>query len=85
LFEEPNEEEWSPGPSGRMRLNDLVARLDRSLGRLDLDVRELRSEFQSEVSGLRAELRSEMLALRRDGMVATAAIVAAIVGTGVLT
>jgi uncharacterized protein YlxW (UPF0749 family) len=52
------------------RLNDLVERLDKTLDRLDQDVRELRSELS---------------ALRRDGMVATAALVAAIIGTGVLT
>jgi hypothetical protein len=56
------------------RLNDLVERLDKTLDRLDQDVRELR-----------AELRSEVSALRRDGMVATAALIAAIIGTGVLT
>ena len=52
------------------RLNDLVERLDKTLDRLDQDVRELRSELS---------------ALRRHGMVATAALVAAIIGTGVLT
>jgi hypothetical protein len=56
------------------RLNDLVERLDKTLERLDQDVRELR-----------AELRTEVAALRRDGMVATVALIAAIVGTGVLT
>jgi hypothetical protein len=56
------------------RLNDLVERLDKTLDRLDQDVRELRSELRSEVS-----------ALRRDGMLATAALVAAIIGTGTLT
>jgi chaperonin cofactor prefoldin len=63
------------------RLNDLVERLDRSLERLDRDVRELRSEMRE----LRSELRSEVSAIRRDGMVATAALVAAIIGTGILT
>jgi hypothetical protein len=58
-------------------LNDLVERLDRSLERLDQDVRELRGEMR--------ELRGEMSALRRDGMVATVALVAAIIGTGILT
>ena len=52
------------------RLNDLVERLDKTLDQLDQDVRELRSEVS---------------ALRRDGMLATAALVAAIIGTGVLT
>jgi hypothetical protein len=52
------------------RLNDLVERLDRSLERLDRDVRELRTELS---------------ALRRDGMLATAALIAAIIGTGILT
>ena len=56
------------------RLNDLVERLDKTLDRLDRDVRALREE-----------LRSEIAAVRRDGAVATVAIVAAIVGTGVLT
>jgi hypothetical protein len=56
------------------RLNDLVERLDKTLERLDQDLRELR-----------AELRTEVAALRRDGMVATVALIAAIVGTGVLT
>jgi hypothetical protein len=56
------------------RLNDLVERLDKTLERLDQDVRELR-----------AELRTEVAALRRDGIVATVALIAAIVGTGVLT
>ena len=56
------------------RLNDLVERLDKTLDRLDQDVRDLRSELRSEVS-----------ALRRDGMLATAALVAAIIGTGILT
>jgi hypothetical protein len=55
------------------RLNDLVERLDKTLDRLDRDVRALREE-----------LRSEIGAVRRDGAVATVAIVAAIVGTGVL-
>jgi phage shock protein A len=59
------------------RLNDLVERLDRSLERLDRDVRELRTEIR--------ELRGEVSAIRRDGMVATAALVAAIIGTGILT
>ena len=59
------------------RLNDLVERLDRSLERLDQDVRELRSEMR--------ELRGEVSALRRDGTVATVALVAAIIGTGILT
>jgi len=55
-------------------LNDLVERLDKTLDRLDRDVRALREE-----------LRSEIAAVRRDGAIATVAIVAAIVGTGVLT
>ena len=55
-------------------MNDLVERLDKTLERLDQDLRELR-----------AELRTEVAALRRDGMVATVALIAAIVGTGVLT
>jgi len=45
----------------------------------------LRSEMHSEISGLRSEMRDEVRALRRDGVLATAALVAAIVGTGVLT
>jgi predicted RNase H-like nuclease (RuvC/YqgF family) len=59
------------------RLNDLVERLDRSLERLDQDVRKLRSEMR--------ELRGEVSALRRDGPVATMPLVAAIIGTGILT
>jgi hypothetical protein len=52
------------------RLNDLVERLDKSLERLEQGQRDLRAEMRE---------------LRRDGMLATVAIVAAIVGTGVLT
>jgi hypothetical protein len=86
LSAESNEGEWSPRPSGRMLvLSDLGERLDRTLDRLDRDVRELRVELRSEVSALRSELHSELAALRRDGMVATAALVAAVIGTGVLT
>jgi hypothetical protein len=48
----------------------MEARLDKTLDRLEESVR-----------GLRAELST----LRRDGTLATAAIVAAIVGTGILT
>jgi hypothetical protein len=59
------------------RLNDLVERLDRSLERLEQSQRDLRTEMR--------ELRSEVSAIRRDGMVATAALVAAIIGTGILT
>jgi hypothetical protein len=66
-------------------LNDLVERLEKTLDRLDRDVRALREELRSEIAGLRGELRSEIAAVRRDGAVATVAIVAAIVGTGVLT
>jgi hypothetical protein len=55
-------------------LNDLVERLDKTLERLEQGQRDLRSELRSEVS-----------ALRRDGLVATVAIVAAIIGTGALT
>jgi hypothetical protein len=39
----------------------------------------------SEMRELRSEVRSEVPAIRRDGMVATAALVAAIIGTGILT
>jgi hypothetical protein len=49
---------------------------------------ELRSslaELRSEIRALRAEFRGELAAVRRDGMIATTAIVAAIVGTGVLS
>jgi hypothetical protein len=67
------------------RLNDLVERLDRTLERLEQGQRELRVELCGEVSSLRSELRAELSALRRDGMVATVAIIAAIVGTGALT
>jgi hypothetical protein len=56
------------------RLNDLVERLDKSLERLEQGQRDLRSELRSEVS-----------AIRRDGMVATVVLVAAIIGTGILT
>jgi hypothetical protein len=56
------------------RLNDLVERLDKTLDRLEQGQRDLR-----------IELRSELSAIRRDGMVATAALVAAIIGTGILT
>jgi phage shock protein A len=59
------------------RLNDLVERLDRNMERLDQGLRDLRGEM--------LELRREMSELRRDGVLATAALVAAIVGTGVLT
>jgi hypothetical protein len=62
------------------RLNDLMERLDRSLERLEQGQRDLRSEMRE----LRSELRSEVSALRRDGMVATAALVAAIIGTGMV-
>jgi hypothetical protein len=51
------------------RLNDLVERLDKTLDRLEQGQRDL---------------RAEVAALRRDGMLATAALVAAIIGTGVL-
>ena len=61
--------EWTDG-----RLNDLVERLDKTLERLEQGQRDLRSELRSEVS-----------ALRRDGLVATVAIVAAIIGTSALT
>jgi hypothetical protein len=67
------------------RLNDLVERLDRTLERLEQGQRELRLELRGEVSSLRSELRAELSALRRGGMVAAVAIVAAIVGTGALT
>jgi hypothetical protein len=63
------------------RLNDLVERVDQSLDRLEQGQRDLRAEMRE----LRSELRSEVAALRRDGMVATVALIAAIVGTGVLT
>jgi hypothetical protein len=66
------------------RLNDLVERLDRTLERLEQGQRELRVELRGEVSSLRSELQTEVSALRRDGMVATVAIIAAIVGTGAL-
>jgi hypothetical protein len=45
----------------------------------------LRVELRGEVSSLRSDLRAELSALRRDGMVATVAIIAAIVGTGAVT
>jgi hypothetical protein len=45
----------------------------------------MRVELRGEVSSLRSELRADVSALRRDGMVATVAIIAAIVGTGALT
>jgi hypothetical protein len=51
-------------------LNDLVERLDKTLDRLEQGQRDLRSEVS---------------AIRRDGMVATAALLAAIIGTGILT
>ena len=63
------------------RLSDLVQRLDKSLERLEQGQRDLRSEMRE----LRSELRAKVSALRRDGMVATAALVAAIIGTGILT
>jgi uncharacterized coiled-coil DUF342 family protein len=63
------------------RLNDLVERLDMNMERLDEGLRDLRSELRAEIR----ELRSEIRELRRDGVLATAALVAAIVGTGVLT
>jgi hypothetical protein len=49
---------------------DLVERLDKTLDRLEQGQRDLRSEVS---------------AIRRDGMIATAALVAAIIGTGILT
>lgn len=52
------------------RLDDLVNRLADSLDGIDADIRELRVE----VSGA-----------RRDGLFVALAIVAAIIGTGVLT
>jgi len=52
------------------RLNDLVERLDKTLERLEQGQRDLRAEMRE---------------LRRDGMLATAALVAAIIGTGILT
>jgi hypothetical protein len=63
------------------RLNDLVERLARTLERLEHGQRELRVELRGEVSSLRSELRAEVSALRRDGIVATLAIIAAIVLT----
>jgi hypothetical protein len=63
------------------RLNDLVERLDKTLERLEQGQRELRVELRTEIAAVRAEMRE----LRRDGMVATVALIAAIVGTGVLT
>jgi hypothetical protein len=67
------------------RLSDFVERLDRTLERLEQGQRELRVELRGEVSSLRSDLRAELSALRRDGMVATVAIIAAIVGTGAVT
>jgi hypothetical protein len=74
------------------RLNDLVERLDMTMGRLHEGLRDLRSEMlelrsdmRRDMSELRSEIRSEIRELRRDGVLATAALVAAIVGTGVLT
>jgi hypothetical protein len=66
------------------RLNDLVERLDKSPERLDRDVRELRSEVR-EFRGEMRELRTGVSVIRRDGMVTTVALVAAIIGTGILT
>lgn len=63
------------------RLNDLVERLDKTLERLEQGQRELRAELRGEILAVRAEMRE----LRRDGMLATVALIAAIVGTGVLT
>jgi hypothetical protein len=63
------------------RLNDLVERLDKTLERLEQGQRELRAELRGEISAVRSEMRE----LRRDGMLATVALIAAIVGTGVLT
>jgi hypothetical protein len=62
-------------------LNDLVERLDKSLERLEQSQRDLSTEMRE----LRTELRSEVSSIRRDGMVATTALVAAIIGTGILT
>jgi hypothetical protein len=74
------------------RLNDLVERVDMNMKRLDEGLRdlrgemlELRSELRAEIRELRSEMRGEIRELRRDGVLATAALVAAIVGTGVLT
>jgi hypothetical protein len=52
------------------RLNDLVERLDKSLEGLE------QCQF---------DLRREMHALRRDLRVATAVLLAVIIGTGILT
>ena len=59
------------------RLNDLVERLDRNMERLHEGLLYLRSEM--------LEMRGEMSELRRHGVLATVALVAAIVSTGVLT
>jgi hypothetical protein len=73
-------------------LNDLVERVDKSLERLEqgqrdlcAEMRDLRAALRTEMRELRDELRNEISALRRDGTVTTVAIVAAIVGTGLLT
>jgi hypothetical protein len=63
------------------RLNDLVERLDRNMERLHEGLRDLRGEMLE----MRREMRGEISELRRHGVLATVALVAAIVGTGVLT
>lgn len=52
------------------RLDDLVERLATNFDRLDHDVRELRGEVRS---------------LQKGGLAAAVAIIAAIIGTGILT
>jgi hypothetical protein len=80
-------------------LRDLRAEMRALRGEMRSEIGGLRREMRGEVGGLRGEmgglgselrteiggLRTEIRELRRDGVLATAALLAAIVGTGVLT
>jgi hypothetical protein len=81
------------------RIDKHLESLDIGVRDLRGEMRALRSELRGEIGALRAEvrggvgyvrggigeLRSEISAVRRDGMITTAVLVAAIIGTGVLT
>jgi hypothetical protein len=66
-------------------LRDLRGEMTALRSEMRGEMVELRSEMRGEMSELRSEMRREMSELRRDGVLATAALVTAIVGTGVLT
>jgi hypothetical protein len=74
------------------RLDDLVTRIDKQFEALDTSVRELRAEMRELRAEMRefrtefrTELRDEIAAVRRDGMIGFTTLVAAVIGTGVLT